>query len=116
MVTNSLVEIFSDERGRPNAKAREDGDRRASFLAGMLIGGIQRNLADTESSLKQVVAVQTGEIEEASIGGNDYDMTVSGQGAELEIDAFPDDPPQEYTVEEVRDALERWKKALLERK
>ena len=112
MGNSALVHAFRDDSGRASAQPLDAGSARADHLAGLLSGGLQNDLKATSTALEEIAAVQRGERDEAFIGGNVYEMTVTEDGAELELNAFPDDPAVRYTIEEVRAALEDWRDLL----
>jgi hypothetical protein len=112
MGNSALVHAFRDESGRASVRPLDESSARADHLAGLLSGGLQSDLEATRKALAELAAVQRGERDETFIGGNVYEMTVTQQGAELEINAFPDDPAVHYTIDEVRAALEDWRDLL----
>lgn len=112
MSKSTLIRVFRNEEGIAAAEPLVTDDVRAKYLGRMLSGGIQAYLDETKDLLRQLSALQRGDVDEVSMGGNAYDMIVTKDGAALEMDVFPDDPPLQYSVDEVRDALEDWQNLL----
>jgi hypothetical protein len=108
MGRSALVTVFRDARGRVDARAAIEDDARAGHLAAMLTGGLQSDLESVEKALGDLALVERGEVDEAFIGGNVYEMTVKADGAELELNIFPDDPPSRFSISEVRAAVADW--------
>ena len=114
-MTNSetaLVFISRDEDGRVIAKGRPDMGKRGTWLANYLMGDLQRSQRMTHEILSILNKIEAGEIDRSENDGNAFNLILQSNGAMLEHLIFDEDPPEEYTLSEIRAVLERWEAAI----
>ena len=64
--------------------------------------------------LKRLDALQQVELDLVEDGGNDIELTVTPEGAEIVNNLFPDNPPGRFTLQEIKDAVLDWREVMEE--
>ena len=107
-----LVCISRDKDGRVIAKVHDDIGKRGTWLANYLMGDLQRNQRMTREVITRLNKVESGEIDRSENDGNAFNLILQPDGAMLEHLIFHEEPPEKYTLAEVRATLERWQAAI----
>ena len=105
---SALVSVSRHERGGPTAEAKSGTGRRGKILAIYLMSDLQGNWRMTREVIERLHKVERGETKSQENDGNSFNLILRQSGATIEDLMLEDEPPEEYSLAEIRAALEDW--------
>ena len=105
---STLVDVYRDDRGIATAGSKASTGRRGILLANYLMSDIQGDPYTVNEILNWLSKIEDGEVEDRENDGNAYNLIMQPNGARIEDLIVEEELPEEYTLEEIRAALEDW--------
>ena len=105
---SALVDVYRDDRGIATAGSKANAGRRGVLLANYLMSDIHGSPLMVRELIDSISRVERGEIDIKENDGNSYNLIMQPNGARIEDLIIEEESPEEYTLEEVRAALEDW--------
>lgn len=108
MSRSQLIHVLRNEAGGPRAYPLEQNDERAENLCRAIASGLQSSLARSKTALEELEALERGELERVTFGGNDQGIRANENGAVFYSHHVDDPWHSKYSIKEVKDALKDW--------
>lgn len=112
MAGSMLITARRYPRGHLEGRPRRGSGRRGEILASFLQSDVQADLATARAFLDEIAAAERGEEPQPGGVGNAFSVAITPAGAVIRNAVIEGAEPEQYSLEELRAALEMWVAAI----